>query len=125
MVGWRHTFENAASALFRDGHVTRIVPNLGGYRDGDPPEDPDRTVDTTKYFTWLPGEKTTRLDYSSYQGEIEDFHGLSPSFLSNPEDRDRTFNHCPAGFPLEDLSAGYKTRFKLWKEFGNKAKYRR
>jgi prepilin-type processing-associated H-X9-DG protein len=124
MVGWRHTFEYAANAVFLDGHVTRLVPNLGGLRMPSSPDNPDRTVDTTKYFTWLPGERTTRFDFDPYRGEIEEFEGRSPYYLQNPEDPDGTHGHTPAGFPLEDLSVSYKTRFNLWREYGNEARER-
>jgi len=125
MVGWRHTFENAANALFVDGHVARIVPNFSGYRQNpDDQEDPDRTVDTMKYFTWLPGEQSVRFDYDSYQGDIEEFRGREPEYKKNDTDDPERFD-LPANFPLEDLCVSYKTKHKLWKEFGNKAKYRR
>lgn len=122
MVGWRHTFEYAANAVFMDGHVTRIVPNFGGYVQNPNQTNPDRTVDTVKYFTWLPGELTTRFDYSGYQGDIEELRGTYPYFTKT--DAPERY-HLPAGFPLEDLCVSYKTKNELWKKFGNTAKYRR
>jgi len=104
MVGWRHTREYIANALFCDGHVDRIVPNLGGFVDDDPQSDPDRTVDTTKYFTWLPGERTTRIDSDQYAGQAHDFLGWWPAWRDNPGRYT-----LPANFPFEDLCARYKT----------------
>ena len=121
MVGWRHMAELAANTLFLDGHVQRIVPNLSGMVE-DPTEDnPDRTVDTTRYFTWLPGEKTTRFDSSAYDGEIVEFRGRSPYYLSNPKDDpdNPTFDHTPAGYPIKKLSCSYKTRHAKWKRMPN------
>jgi hypothetical protein len=108
--------------------VARIVPNLAGFVDGDPVGDPDRTVDTTKYFTWLPGERTTRLLWDPYRGEVREFRGRSPEFTGNPSDNGFNF---PAGYPLADLSARYKTwQFevtgkKFWHRLPNNTRYRR
>ena len=130
MVGWRHMMELAANALFMDGHVQRIVPNLSGFVANPGPDNPDRTVDTTRYFTWLPGEKTTRFDYSAYDGEIEEFRGRTPYYLSNPvhplDDSDNpTFGHAPPGYPIMKLSCSYKTRNGLWKRMPNDVRGRR
>lgn len=125
MVGWRHTAEYVANTLFLDGHVARITPNLGGFVDGDPPQNPDRTVDTTRYFTWLPAEKTTRFDFSRYEGEIEEFYGRLPYWTGNPPDEEETHGHVAPRFPVEDLSCSYKTRFKTWDKLPNDPRFRR
>jgi prepilin-type N-terminal cleavage/methylation domain-containing protein/prepilin-type processing-associated H-X9-DG protein len=110
MVGWRHTGEFIANALLCDGHVARIVPNLGGLVLNPSINNPDRTVDTTKYFTWLPGEKTTRMVdplYDEYDGEIVELRGRKPAYRGNPVDENGY--RFPSGYPIEDLSANYKT----------------
>ncbi len=104
MVAWRHTGDYAADALFVDGHVEPIIPNLGGYVPDDPPDNPDRTVDTMKYFTWLPGERTTRWPLERYRGLIEDYQDQLPHFLENGGEYG-----MPPDYPLEDLNAAYKT----------------
>lgn len=104
MVGWRHTAEYIANALFCDGHVARIVPYFAGYVQYDPPDDPDRTVDTTKYFTWLPGERSTRYVDDSYDGQVTDLRGHTPKLTANAGPYGQ-----PANFPFEDLCARYKT----------------
>jgi prepilin-type processing-associated H-X9-DG protein len=108
MVAWRHTMEYTANALMCDGHVARIVPNLAGFVQGDPINNPDRTVDTTRHFTWLPGERTTRNLWDYYQGEIAEYQGQYPAFTENPVDETGYFNF-PHAYPLEDLCARYKT----------------
>jgi prepilin-type N-terminal cleavage/methylation domain-containing protein/prepilin-type processing-associated H-X9-DG protein len=104
MVGWRHTGEYIANALFCDGHVAPIIPNLGGFVPGDPANNPDRTVDTVKYFTWLPGERTTRGDRDAYAGQVTEFLGRMPAFLENQGPYGQ-----PLNFPFEDLCTRYKT----------------
>ena len=127
MVGWRHTAERAAGAVFMDGHAEPIVPNLGGYvQYPDSYDNPDRTVDTMKYFTWLPGELTTRLDWDPYQGQIEEYRDLYgrrdyfPHRLRNTGEFDQ-----PAGMPFEDLCASYKTANLAWGRMPNDSRGRR
>ncbi len=120
MVGWRHTQEYAANTVFMDGHVTPIVPNLGGYVPNPSLNNPDRTVDTVKYFTWLPGEMPTRFDFDSYQGEIEEYRGRRPAYSGNTGEFGQ-----PAGMPLAELCASYKTRHKTWARLPNNPRYRR
>jgi prepilin-type N-terminal cleavage/methylation domain-containing protein/prepilin-type processing-associated H-X9-DG protein len=128
MVGWRHTAEYIANALFCDGHVARIVPNLAGYVPDDPVGDPDHTVDTTRYFTWLPGERTTRVDSEPYRGQVRDLRGRVPAWHDNGGRYG-----LPSNFPLEDLCARYKTaafresgeQVEYWHRLPNKSRYRR
>jgi prepilin-type N-terminal cleavage/methylation domain-containing protein/prepilin-type processing-associated H-X9-DG protein len=117
MVGWRHTMEYVANALFCDGHVARIAPNLAGFVQDDPMSDPDRTVDTTKYFTWLPGERTTRGVGDSYLGSIVEFRGRAPAYTEIPTDADGFT--LPANFPREELSSRYKT----WRWYEERKNY--
>jgi prepilin-type N-terminal cleavage/methylation domain-containing protein/prepilin-type processing-associated H-X9-DG protein len=123
MSAWRHTEQYMANTLFVDGHVARLKPNLGRYVPNPTPTNPDRTVDTAKAFTWLPGEKTTRFDFDPYEGEIEEYRGLYPKYLANRPDKPNrpTLAHTPSGYPLEDLCVSYKTRFKLWTKLPNNA----
>jgi prepilin-type N-terminal cleavage/methylation domain-containing protein/prepilin-type processing-associated H-X9-DG protein len=125
MVGWRHMADLAANTLFMDGHVAPIIPNLRGFVANPSPDNPDRTVDTVKYFTWLPGEKSTRFDYSDYDGEIVEYRGRSPYFMSNQphpwesDDPSPTMARAPVGYPIDDLGCSYKTRHGLWARMPN------
>jgi prepilin-type N-terminal cleavage/methylation domain-containing protein len=127
MVGWRHTFERAADTVFMDGHVTPIVPNLGGYVPWpDTYENPDRTVDTMKYFTWLPGELTTRYDFGGYEGQIQEYRDLYGDSGDYPHYKQNAGEYGqPAGMPFEDLCASYKTRYKTWGRMPNDTRGRR
>ena len=126
MIGWRHTGDRSADAVFMDGHAEPIVPNMGGYVEyPDSYEDPDRTVDTMKYFTWLPGELTTRYDGDPYRGQVEEYRNLygSGSFphrWGNGGDFGQ-----PPGMPFEDLCASYKTANKAWGRMPNDVRGRR
>jgi len=118
MVGWRHTFDHSSNALFNDGHVERIAPNLGGYHYPDVPTTPDETVDTVKAFTWMPGERTTRFDYDSYNGQIEDLRGQQPEFAKR--------NYAlPTDFPKEDLDVNTKTTLENWRKLPANERMRR
>jgi type II secretory pathway pseudopilin PulG len=86
MIGFRHGRNLATNMVFRDGHVVKITPrrphNVREYRDFLP-RSATRMVDTAKYYTWLPGETTTRLDVFGYDqrySEIEDWmpNGADP-----------------------------------------------
>jgi prepilin-type processing-associated H-X9-DG protein len=138
MVGWRHTAEYVANALLLDGHVARIVPNLAGYVPlGEiTPTNPDRTVDTMKYFTWLPGERTVRLDSNAYNGEIDEFRGRRPHWRTNTmpnplDDRDHLthgdfgYGFAPPSFPIQEMCVNYKTYYWQWKRLPSDPHYRR
>ena len=93
-----------------DGHAEPIVPNLKGFVANPTEDNPDRTVDTMRYFTWLPGERTSRYDGDAYAGQIKDFHGRRPARLAN----ERLPYGLPQGYPFEDLCASHKTaEYKL------------
>ncbi len=66
MVGWRHGPERAAMVLFRDGHVMPLTPRSAGLTSMDDLK--YETVDTSRWFTWLPGESPTRK-YAVKYGE--------------------------------------------------------
>jgi prepilin-type N-terminal cleavage/methylation domain-containing protein len=140
MVGWRHTREYVANALCLDGHVARIVPNLAGFVDGDPLNNPDRTVDTTKYFTWLPGEKTTRMDFEAYGGEVEEWRTADPprqpywrrnTAPNRLDDRDHlthggtNYGGAPPSFPIQEMCVNYKTYHWEWKRLPSDPRFRR
>ena len=137
MVGWRHTKELIANAVFRDGHVEPIVPNLGGYVASPSADNPDRTVDTTRYFTWLPGELTTRADSDPYAGEVPEWQGKEPDYkLTNVDVKTSVtasakVDFQPPNMPVEDLSAAYKTQMfidqgrKYWHRLPANPRYRR
>ena len=88
------------------------------------PDDRDRTVDTANYFTWLPGERTTRFDFDAYQGEVEDWQGRDPAYKNNSG----LPRNLPGGYPLKKLDVVTKTEFVkpdgsrgLWKKLPNDA----
>ena len=126
MVGWRHTGEYIADALFMDGHVEKIVPNFEGFVEDDPPDNPDRTVDTMRYFTWQPGERTTRYVSDAYNGQILDLRGKTPNHTKN-----NGAYGMPADYPLDDLCGAYKTaeykrgKGKFWSRLPNDPRQRR
>jgi len=122
MVGWRHSFDYSANALFNDGHVGRIAPDFGGYRPGDPIGDPDKTVDTVKAFVWLPGERATRIDYpagsASYRGQVEEWQGRSPEHV-------RQDYRQPADYPWDELDVNTKTEAENWTKLPGNERMRR
>jgi len=138
MVGWRHTVEYAANAVFLDGHVARIVPNFAGYvpLQEISPTNPDRTVDTTKYFTWLPAERSVRFDSDEYDGEIDEFRGRRPYWKSNTapnplDDRDHLthggtdYGGAPPRFAIQEMCVNYKTYHWQWKKLPSDPRFRR
>jgi len=85
MVGWRHGRNHSAQLLMRDGHVTTLVPKATGF--SSPNDLLFETVDTSRYFTWLPGENPAR-DYDYTYGQIfnnphriENYVGRQPTWL--------------------------------------------
>jgi prepilin-type N-terminal cleavage/methylation domain-containing protein/prepilin-type processing-associated H-X9-DG protein len=76
MQGWRHGKKYMANTLMVDGHVTLITPRWPASME----EWRTRTVDTTRHFTWLPGETSDRLDVSAYgNGEISEWVKRKPA----------------------------------------------
>ncbi len=63
-IGWRHGREMSANVLLRDGHAAGLTPKSSGITN--PQTLLTTTVDTTKYFTWLPGEHPCRRLESAY-----------------------------------------------------------
>lgn len=65
-VAWRHGLERSALVVMRDGHVAAVRPSTGPYAsDADLRE---KTVDTMRYFTFLPHERPARR-YTAAYGE--------------------------------------------------------
>lgn len=140
MIAWRHMRQQIANTLFCDGHVAGITPNLKGYVESPTADNPDRTVDTTKYFTWLPGEQSTRSADASYEGEILDYQERVPenarrssdgSYVYYSNDEDNPNYGQPFAFPKAELSANFKTykygktKHKYWRRMPNDSRGRR
>jgi prepilin-type N-terminal cleavage/methylation domain-containing protein/prepilin-type processing-associated H-X9-DG protein len=123
MVGWRH-MEYAANTLFYDGHVRPIVPNLAGFVYPSTLDNPDRTVDTTRSFMFLPGERTDRETWGVYYGEVDAWHGKSPE-TGGKEIEEANGMTVPADYPEEDLCPNVKTVRRLWKKLPADPRYRR
>ncbi len=103
-VGWRHGRERSAMVLFRDGHVMNLVPKTADIFDLNSLY--VATVDTARYFTWLPGESPSR----AYDGA----YGTGPPAGGNPyriTDYDNEANgkpRKPAGVKARDTGVGGK-----------------
>ncbi len=128
-VGWRHGNDNSANLLFCDGHVASLAPrstNLATLQDLW-----FKTVDTSKQFTWLPGEnpsraKEHRYDQMNYPGRDTNYDGRYPSWyfprLNNtggkwvgPQGGD---NFHPFAYP-EELNAVWRTHNNAWRKLPN------
>jgi len=105
MVGWRHSKDFGADTLFLDGHATTIKPRV----PRDVRELRDKTVDTVKAFTWLPGESPLRMVESAYNGEILEFRGKRPKFY----EMDYAY---PSDYPAEQLQATRITELRAWQK---------
>jgi prepilin-type N-terminal cleavage/methylation domain-containing protein/prepilin-type processing-associated H-X9-DG protein len=120
MIGFRHGKRLAANMLFADGHVIPVAPRI----PQSVQELRDRLIDTSKMFTWLPGETTRRFDFDPYTGgEIEEFKNRVPAFTS---ERGKTISggqNVPYDFP-EQLSPNYRTEKLIWKKLPAKIKDR-
>jgi len=77
MAGWRHGKQFGANILFCDQHVVLVKP-----KRPTKAADLDKAIDTSRVFTWLPGETLTRLDGDSYAGgDVLAWQGRSPAFI--------------------------------------------
>jgi prepilin-type N-terminal cleavage/methylation domain-containing protein len=81
-VGWRHGRDLSADFLFRDGHAISIAPRSSGM--SSLMDLYHKTVDTSRYFAWLPGESPSRAYDHRY------------AMLSNPE-RSEEYDFDPPG----------------------------
>ncbi|MBU0640556.1 MAG: hypothetical protein KKB50_16975 [Planctomycetes bacterium] len=114
MVGWRHGADYAANALYRDGHVRAIVPQV----PSDPYELLYETVDTMQSFTWLPGERPIRRIDDEYRGEVPAYQGMHP-YWTNPLDwKSVAGQDMPPDYP-EALSCAWRTVTQSWVRFPN------
>lgn len=130
-VGWRHGNEMGAQTLYRDGHVGLIVPKVPASQS----EILYGTVDTSRSFTWLPGESAARPYYGNYEaggnpGRIENYDGRKPAWV-NPRNTGQGGkrigegdNIHPFGFP-EELSAVWRTNNQAWNRLPNNPEDRR
>ncbi|MCK4340331.1 MAG: prepilin-type N-terminal cleavage/methylation domain-containing protein [Phycisphaerae bacterium] len=139
-VGWRHGRDRVASLLFRDGHVMPLKPRSYPYSTADDLK--YQTVDTTRYYTWLPGESPTRR-YDNEYGEgsncpyrIEEYVGADPpikpawveakdtgcgaKFIRDDTD-DNNFH--PYAYP-DELNAVWRTRHGAWSKLPSNPNHR-
>jgi prepilin-type N-terminal cleavage/methylation domain-containing protein len=118
-VGYRHGRDNKAQILFMDQHVAMIKPRM--------PKNivmwirkAEYAVDTTKAFTWLPGEYESRCDYEQYTGLVQEWNAPAnspaarfPAFTKGGTTYDR-----PPGYPL-DFYPGTLSNARSWKKLPN------
>lgn len=116
MMGWRHSRRLGSHALFNDGHVQLLIPQWAK----SPPEVLKNTVDTAKFFTWLPGEHPCRYDWKAYDetpyiGEVEGYFGRQPAYIQSLTPRSPTVGSetMPSAFPVE-LSCNWRTVNRKW-----------
>ncbi len=129
-IGWRHGRRRAANLLFRDGHVTTVRPTLSGLSERN--DVLTKTVDTSRYFTWMPGEHPCRQFSDRYGAGIGgkanpyrmDIEGIDDELPELQEAYDTggfkyTFpggrNWHPYAYP-EALSAVWRTVNRVWTE---------
>ena len=123
MHGWRHGIDLSANVLYLDGHVALLTPNV--------PQDPNDlltdTVDTMQSFTWLPGERNTRLSYQAYHGQVPEYQGLRPFWFDPPEGSYRVILNnvkVPIDFP-DELHCSWRTVNQAWVRLPNDPSNRR
>ena len=118
-IGWRHGRNLGANTLYRDGHVSVLRPRV----PRDINDLRNKTVDTTKSFTWLPGERTTRFDFDSYRGEVLEWRRANrrPEFVARSGSGKKLSNDSVYEFdyPAEELHAAEMTIKKLWRKLPN------
>lgn len=135
-VGWRHSAQQKAQFLYRDGHTGVLTPK----RPSNTFDVAFNTVDTVKTFSWLPGEASNRAMKATYDSPAYpnrakgyDLDPISPlsskkrapyAKYSDPLDASvpRKFpakvltsadNYHPFAYP-ERLSVYFRTREKIW-----------
>ncbi len=126
-VGWRHGRERSAMLLFRDGHVMNLTPK--DYNLTDITALRNNTVDTVRYFTWLPGESPIRRRgdrYSTFLRDygIVDYANRYPHWETLRQEGHgykqlgNSYNIHPYGYP-EELSATWRTKNNAWQNLPN------
>jgi prepilin-type N-terminal cleavage/methylation domain-containing protein/prepilin-type processing-associated H-X9-DG protein len=133
-IGWRHGKEMGANMLFRDGHVSYLTPRVQRVHDLNTLR--SETVDTANYFTWLPGEWSSReydgkYSTGNYAGRVLDFDlepgssktkrlphwvnvrttGRGGKRIDGTSGND---NWHPYNYP-EELNAAWRTINKVWR----------
>jgi prepilin-type N-terminal cleavage/methylation domain-containing protein len=134
-IGWRHGSERSANLLFRDGHVTNLTPKsspLASINDLR-----WNTVDSARYFTWLPGECSAR-DYKEPYGSWNVPYRIEAYVKTGDKDRYPAWrtsqlafgrgakwlgptngdNLHPYSYP-DELSATWRTKNKAWRKLPN------
>ena len=82
MIAWRHGRQRRSQVLYRDGHVANMEPrSISTIQEAR-----SESVDTSRYFAWLPGECTTRTVNDFYQGT---YSGVTASPWTIDEYRNR------------------------------------
>lgn len=119
MAGWRHGKRLGSNILYVDGHVVTVYPRVPRTL-----EELERTVDTSRTFTWLPGERTTRFDFDPYEGDVEEWRGRYPAYLHQSGKKLMSGMEVPAGFP-EELAATERTNRDWWRKFPNNSSERK
>ncbi len=130
MMAWRHGKQLGSNVLFCDSHVSYVLPRRPRTREEFVAR---KTVDTLQLFTWLPGEKSTRMLFDRYRGSVQDWADDSCHYpmIARYNDVGVRSGPCgrsggrvvpdgsriPANFPAERLWATYKTDRRLWRKF--------
>jgi len=126
-IGWRHGTERSAELLFRDGHVINLAPIKAGLSTLNDVR--WKTVDSARYFTWLPGENPSRsydstYNFQNYDLGIVDYAGRVPRWKKAKDDATGykqlgiDNNLHPMGYP-EELSATWRTKKNAWRNLPN------
>jgi len=126
-VAWRHGRDLTATLVFRDGHAIGIRPKV----PKDASELLHATVDTVKYFTWLPGESAARgygdrYDQLANPARIEEYDGREPAWrIAQRENRGAKWtvgngsegddNLHPYAY-FDELSAAWRTMRGAWRK---------
>lgn len=123
MVGFRHGRRHAAQTLFVDQHVEPLVPKVPKSAE----EFKHDLVDTTRVFTWMPGECSWRFDFDSYGSpatkyqmnlntpEWPEWARKVPAFVGQ-KGKDVFGQNVPFSFP-DNLNANWRTAHRAWKKF--------
>lgn len=131
MVGWRHGKKFGADALYLDGHADTLIPRIPNSQQ----ELLYSTVDTSKSFTWLPGEASGRY-YNKAWGEGEPYENaqapqwanLKPAWLAaratnSGKNLGTPEQFHPYAFP-DELSAAWKTNNRAWRKLPSRSAQR-
>ena len=117
MHAWRHGKRYMANILFCDAHVEAVAPR----RPARPSSSSnDGTVDTSRMFTWLPGEQTSRVHWEPYLGDVTEWNGRVPAVVSGQGrflEGESTFRF-PVNYP-DELNTNYRTFMKKWRKLPN------